>query len=90
MKRRKKHWTQTPEGRIRAKAILDRGKAAKANKENGNHVRKEDPTDKQFIYALGQVQGWISAYSAGIGCSPNSLAARVGIAIQEQGPGPRS
>jgi len=87
---KKQHWTQTPEGRIRSKALLDRGKAAvaarrkfgeKLNNGSLRHARKEDPTEEQFIYALGRTQGWLEAYAAGTGRSVRSLAEQVGSAL---------
>lgn len=82
---KKLHWTQTPEGKKRALAILARGREQKKNQspQNGSkpRARKEDPTQEQFIYAYGRIQGWIQAFSESVGCSPAALAAWVGSAL---------
>lgn len=66
---KKKHWTQTPEGKAKLKQI-----------RGGKLDEAADSPD--IAYALGYIKGWLATYSERSSIPEATLAYRVGKLLQ--------
>jgi len=70
---KKKHWTQTPEGK--RKMSLRMKKSWKAKRKEPTNGGSEEA---KVLYVLGRVEGFITAFAEGSSISSRLLTERVG------------
>jgi hypothetical protein len=96
---KKKHWTQTPEGKKRQSERMARWHAEQGHNGHGKRSRRRKPQQTRetnatsttpdideaiFAYALGYIESWISTYAASAGVPANALASRVGKVLHSK------
>ena len=76
MKRKRRHWTQTPEGKLRLAQLAE---ARQARRDKGeHHATKQRAEAQQITFAAGYCTGWVAAYAKSAGLDEHDLASRVG------------
>mgnify|MGYP003578725529 CR=1 FL=1 len=85
---KKRHWTQTPQGKAKLAKAVKNGWKAKHKQENGNgNGTSGDPSETQVAYVFGRVEGFIEAFASSRGLSRPALASRVGALLRKQANG---
>ena len=87
---KRKHWTQTPEGKAKMARASKRAWRKRTNhtQENGNGNGAEDgPSETQVAYVYGRVEGFVEAFASSRGLSRAALAERVGTLLRKQAHG---